>query len=221
MRIEFNLLGNAIDSIDHTIDLLAWRDEPDDAKRLKQAVLSVAHGVELLLKERLRRVHPSLMWENVDKFPGLSARTVTVDGALWRLGKIGGLYFSDEAIQLIRSLRDTRNAIEHYSWSTTKSEAEQIVGSELGFALHFAKDELGHDFFGYHSKKDDTFQTLLEGNPYFSEVFQKRYEQRARATSDLKFICDFCHALAANPSTGACELCGHWNSVPDEDDLPF
>ena len=71
MKIEFDLLTNAADSISQAIELLAWRDEADEARRLKQAVLAVAHGVELLLKERLRQVHPVLIWENVDKFPSL------------------------------------------------------------------------------------------------------------------------------------------------------
>ena len=221
MKIEFNLIGNAIDSIDRAIELLAWRDEKDDAKRLKQAVLCIAHGVELLLKERLRLVHPSLIWENVDKYPGLSARTVTVDGALGRLKRIGGLDFAKEDEHLIKSLRDTRNAIEHYSWSTTKNEAEKIVGNGLGFALHFASTELNHAFFGYRTRKDDTYEVLLEENPQFAKAFKRRYEQRPKAAGMARIICDFCNAQAADPSTGACELCGHWNSVPDDYDLPF
>ena len=114
MKIEFDLLANATDSITQAIELLAWKDEPSDARRLKQAVLAVAHGVELLLKERLRRVHPVLIWENVDRFPSLSARTVTVDTALSRLVRIGGLMSLNDDSELISSLRDTRNAIEHY-----------------------------------------------------------------------------------------------------------
>lgn len=221
MKIEFDLLSNAVDSIQQAIDLLAWRDEPDDARRLKQAVLAIAHGVELLLKERIRKVHPVLVWENVDRFPSLSARTATVDTALSRLEKIGGLRINEADCALIRSLRDTRNAIEHYSWSTTKAEAGQIVGKSLGFALHFAKDELSYDFFGYHTRKDDTFHVLLEGNPKFAEAFRERYEQKARMDGQFKMECGFCHALAVNPSTGACELCGHWNNVEGVDDCPF
>ncbi|MHB1174055.1 MAG: hypothetical protein ACYCZJ_02885 [Sulfuriferula sp.] len=219
MKIEFDLLANAADSISQAIELLAWQDESNDARRLKQAVLAVAHGVELLLKERLRKVHPVLIWENVDKFPSLSARTVTVDVALSRLCKIGGLVFLEDDADLIKSLRDTRNAIEHYAWSTTKKEADRIVGQALGFALHFAKDELGHDFFGYDTRKDDTFDLLLESNPEFAKSFRERYENRAQAVGESNFLCDYCHALAVNPSTGACKLCGHWNDVAD--DLPF
>lgn len=221
MKIEFDLLTNATDSITQAISLLAWRDEPDEARRLKQAVLSIAHGVELLLKERLRRVHPVLIWENVDKFPSLSARTVTVDAALNRLVRIGGLQFSNEDSALISSLRDTRNAIEHYAWTTTKAEADRIVGQALGFALYFAKEALRYDFFGYGSHKDDTFQALLESNPHFAKAFRDRYELTAaceKGHSD--HLCEYCHALAVNPSTGACRLCGHWD--PDyADEIPF
>lgn len=85
LKVEFNLIENAIDPLERAIDLLAWDDETNDARRLKQAILGVSHGVELLLKERLRRVHPALVWENVDKYPNLSARTVGVEGALSRL----------------------------------------------------------------------------------------------------------------------------------------
>lgn len=220
MKIEFDLLANAVDSIKQAIQLLAWKDESSDARRLKQAVMAVAHGVELLLKERLRKVHPVLIWENVDKFPSLSARTVTVDIAVSRLSKIGGLEFLEGDTGLIKSLRDTRNAIEHYAWSTTKNEADRIVGQALGFALHFAKDELGYDFFGYDARKDDTFDLLLESNPEFAKSFRERYEKIASTTGQSNYLCEYCHALAVNPWTGACKLCGHWNDVAD-DDVPF
>lgn len=220
MQIEFDLQTNAIDSISQAISLLAWKNESDDARRLKHSVLAVAHGIELLLKERLRRIHPVLIWESVDKFPSLSARTVTVDTALNRLVRIGGLEHLTADSDLISSIRDTRNAIEHYTWTTTKLEADLIVGQALGFALHFARDELGYDFFGYESRKDDTFEVLLESNPHFAEAFRKRYEQSASAKAELNFLCDYCHTLAVNPSTGACRLCGHWNSE-FTDDIPF
>ncbi|MOA29230.1 hypothetical protein D3C78_1502340 [compost metagenome] len=144
---------------------------------------------------------------------------MTVDSALSRLEKIGGLKFSLADSALIRSLRDTRNAIEHYTWSTTKTEAERIVGEALGFALHFAKDELDYDFFGHHTRKDDIFQCLLEGNQIFSKSFHSRYEQRAESEGKFNSPCNHCHALAVNSSSGSCELCGHWNSLPGENDF--
>lgn len=211
MKIEFNILANATDSITQAIALTAWRDEPDDARRLKQAVVAIAHGVELLLKERLRRVHPVLIWENVDKFPNLSARTVTVDAALNRLVRIGGLEFLKDNAELIASLRDTRNAIEHYAWTTTKAEADRIVGQALEFALHFARTELKYDFFGFGTHKDGTFEDLLESNSHFADAFQNRDKKVATLPDESKILCDYCHSWAVHPTTGACTLCGHWN----------
>ena len=67
----------ALDSIKYAVVLVVWKNEHrDDDGRLKRAVQAVAHGIELLLKERLRHIHPALLWENVDRYPSLDARTV-------------------------------------------------------------------------------------------------------------------------------------------------
>jgi hypothetical protein len=219
-KIEFNLLQNGLDSIERAIELIAWKDEVNDAKRLKQGILAISHGIEQILKERLRRVHPSLIWDDVDKFPSLSARTVTVDMTLNRLIRIGGLEYLQLEVDLIRALRDTRNAIEHYSWTTTKAEADRIVGQALGFALHFLKNELQIDIFGYESRRDDTFSELLDSNPEFSKAFNMRYEKSSQDAGENNLICDFCNAMSVNPRTGACKLCGHWSRNID-DDTPF
>lgn len=129
--IELNLMENAVDSLDRSIDLLAWEEEPDQARRMKQAILSVAHGIELLLKARLRLIHPSLVWENVEKYPSLSARTVSIDSAIVRLMNIGGIEFSQQDVSLIRSLRDKRNAIEHFAWSISQPRATSSLGRRL------------------------------------------------------------------------------------------
>jgi hypothetical protein len=219
MQIEFDLLANAEDSIRHAIDNISYQEEPNDARRLKQAIRDVAHGIELLLKEKLRRVHPVLIWENIDKFPNLAARTVTVDTAISRLGRIGGLKFDPKDVELITSLRDTRNAVEHYAWKTTKLEAERVVGETLGFAIYFAKEELGTDFLGYAQHRNGTVETLLENSPAFANAFRARYEKAAHASGEFATVCSYCGALAVS-SSGACKACGHWQTF-DEDEIPL
>ena len=220
MRIEFDLFGNALDSIETAIELVAWGDSEPHQRRLKRSIQAVSHGVELLLKERLRRLHPSLIWENVDKYPSLAARTVGSEQAMSRLTSIGGLVFSKGEAEVVRSLRSTRNAIEHYAWATTKAEAEKIVGQALDFAFHFAKKELAYDFLGYAAHKDGTIGPLLAANPALAEALSRR----AFAPRDINEVqpleCEVCRARAVDPSTRACRLCGHWN--PEYlDDLPF
>jgi len=113
--LRFGLTQNAIDSLEQAIELMAYPGEfQNESRKLKQAILFVGHGIELLLKERLRRIHPSLVYEKVEKFGNLDSRTVTVEQAILRLERIGGVLLSAQEASLIRSLRNTRNAIEHY-----------------------------------------------------------------------------------------------------------
>lgn len=222
MKIEFDLLRNALDSIDQAIELVAWDDEPNEARRLKRAMLAVAHGVELLLKERLRRIHPAFIWENIDNFPKLSARTVTVDTAISRLDNIGGIVIQERDIKLVRSLRDTRNAIEHYTWSTSKEEAERVIGQALGFALHFAEQELGAAYFGYGAHKDDTLESLLRANEHFASAFNKRYGRIENCQIAQRMTCSYCRAIVFDPETKACKVCGHWNPTEEDgSDVPY
>jgi hypothetical protein len=220
MRVEFDLFSNARDSIERAIELVAWGDDQPQARRLKQAIQAIAHGVELLLKERLRRVHPCLIWENVDKYPSLAARTVSADQAITRLSAIAGLTFTTGDVEVIRSLRSTRNAIEHYKWTTTQKEAEEIVGHALDFAFHFSKVELEHDFLGYAAHKDDTMSSLLAANSTLADALAKRIFA-PRSTDEVQPLeCEICRARAVDPNTKACRLCGHWNPG-DDDDIPF
>src|SRR5690606_13578324 len=109
--IEFDLLANATDSLRQAVELMAWKEVGDDHSRLKHAISHAAHAIELLLKERLRRANAALIWENVDKYPSLEARTVTADTAISRLQKIADVRISEEDAAQIKSLRRTRNAI--------------------------------------------------------------------------------------------------------------
>jgi len=157
--IKFDLLTNAKDSIRQAVELMAWKEIGTEHGRLKHAITHAAHAVELLLKERLRRENEALLWENVDKYPSLEARTVSVDTAVSRLRKIAKIDITDGDVDIIRSLRRTRNAIEHYEWETTEGEARLIVGNALSLAFSFAQDHLGTDL-SKDFKSDDTWRAL-------------------------------------------------------------
>lgn len=223
MKVEFNLMSNAIDSVERAVELITWGDEQGEARRLKQAAQSITHGIELLLKERLRRIHPALLWEDVDKYPKLNARTVTSDGAMNRLMNIGAITFSKDDIEFIRSLRAMRNAIEHYSWTTTKNEVEHILGMALAFALDFSEKNIGYTFFGYHTRKDDTLPSLIQANPSFAKAFADRKNSAAASEPEDIKECMACRAIAFDPATGSCRICGHRDrsGLNIDDLIPF
>ncbi len=217
-KIEFNLVTNAQDSICHAVGLLAWKDIANDGSRMKQAIINVAHGVELLLKERLRRVGPALIWEDIDKYPKLDARTVTVEKAIHRLRSIGGVTISEADEKLVKSLRNTRNAIEHFEWSTTIHEAKLIVGTALSFVISFSEHELGLDM-RYEFRKDDTWVQLISELYSFTRAHGERVEARLRETGLMPVCCAECGELTVIHGRSECHLCGHWNIDPDE--LPY
>lgn len=231
MKIEFDLLTNANDSLDRAFELIVWGDQQQESRRLKQAVQSVAHAIELLLKERLRRLHPCLIWENVDHYPGLNARTVGSERAAQRLKSIGAVDFHRDDLQLLQALRATRNAIEHFAWTTTKLEADAILGRALEFAFHFAHTELGIQSLGRDSFKDGTYQELLSSNPEFGRAVERRKKNASSATPAELLICSVCRAKAVDSITRSCSLCGHWEApsysysrdawVDADDDVPF
>jgi hypothetical protein len=212
--IEFDLLNNAKDSLRQAVQLLAFEEIGSDDTRLKHAITTSAHCIELLLKERLRRLNPAFVWENVDKYPSLNARTVTGETAINRLKSIGNVIFSANDERNLKSLRVTRNAIEHYEWRASKKEAKVIVGNALSFAFAFGQDELGinleNDF-----KHDDTWKMLLEALYEFARSHGERLEARLRSKGGIPQCCDECGALTVPMCGGSCELCGHWQSIED------
>lgn len=213
--IEFDLLNNAKDSIRQAVELLVLKDIGSDHARLKHAITSSAHCIELLLKERLRRINPAFVWENVDKYPSLVARTVTVDTAIGRLKSIGNVTFSANDECNLKSLRNTRNAIEHYEWRASEKEAKVIVGNALSFAFAFAQDELAIDL-ASEFKNDDTWKMLLEELYEFARSHGARLEIRLRTKGEYPQCCDECGELTVPTRGGSCELCGHWQSIDDD-----
>ena len=212
--IEFDLLNNARDSLRHAVDLLASFDVEAHA-RLKHAINASAHCIELLLKERLRRVNPAFVWENVDKYPSLQARTVTVDTAITRLKSIANVSLSERDERTLKSLRNTRNAIEHYEWRASEKEAKVILGNAMSFAFGFAHDELGVDI-ATEFKGDDTWKSLLNELYEFAQAHGSRLERRLQNEGQHPVACDECGELTVPLTGGSCELCGHWPSVLDD-----
>lgn len=61
--MNITLVENALDFI---LSAVEWA-KGDDVRSLKYAILHLSDGVELILKEKLRRDHWSLLFADVDK----------------------------------------------------------------------------------------------------------------------------------------------------------
>lgn len=70
--MEFDLVENALHSLSEAIFYYTEADESENADKFKFCILPTNHCAELLLKEILRRNHPSLVFENIDNIKDIS-----------------------------------------------------------------------------------------------------------------------------------------------------
>ena len=120
------------------------------------------------------------------------------------------------ALRICHGAPHTRNAIEHYKWETTAKEAKIIVGNALSFAFSFASEQLNIDLAKVF-KLDDTWQTLAEELHEFVRAHGERLEAKLRDNGGYGLTCDGCGYPTLPSWGGSCELCGHWQSVDNDD----
>ncbi|MEG4344364.1 hypothetical protein QUB70_13875 [Microcoleus sp. A003_D6] len=132
IQLELSLLNNGLDFILKGIDELfdddyVLRDYSTavdiGTSSYKYGVLNLFSGFLLLLKERLFRHMPELIYKGSLKdiknklSSGKIPNTVDLDEALERL-EIGPKFaFSEQDVKLIRYVQDVRNKFEHYKIS--------------------------------------------------------------------------------------------------------
>ena len=213
--IEFNLLNNAKDSLRQAVHFLAFNDNVPAESQLKHAIVNTAHCVELLLKERLRRVNPALVLRDSGKYPSVSEYTVTVDTAIKRLQTAGRVTITTTDSIAIKNLCTARNAIMHYEWSITAKAAKAIIGEGLSFVFSFGRAELGIDF-AKDFQMDDTWRSLLEELYQFTESYRKRLKAIMCTRGDHPVECANCGEEVVPWHGGSCELCGHWQDFDSQ-----
>ncbi len=142
--LKFNLLENAIDSLQQGIRFALEEDSPTQGD-LKLSVLLVAQSVELLLKERLRKEHWSLIFTKIDEAGKLDANTVTIPDSIKRLEQIVHVKLDDEEKRTILLLSNTRNRIQHYEIEISFEEVLGKIHAAIAFVTRFLKDELQKD----------------------------------------------------------------------------
>lgn len=203
---QFDLLSNARDSLAHAVSHIS---DPEDKpiRKWKIAIREVSHVVELLLKERLRREHPALIWERVDDFACMDARTVGAETAALRLNKICGILLPKGTRETLYVCRQLRNRIEHCEFQLNKDEARGIVGRLLSFIFDFSKTYLQLDL-EEEFRKDHTWDALIEIYEFRqaqSVIIQKKFSEEEIPSE----TCPSCGEDTFNLDEDTCALCGH------------
>lgn len=141
--LKFHLLDNALDSLTQGVQF-ALEDHPTSS-RLKLSVLLTAQAVELVLKERLRQEHWSLVFRNLDQSGQDEAATVSTNEAIRRLERIARVQLHEKDKKMIRRLVKTRNRIQHYEIDLSFERALSQIHAAIAFLTQFLHSELQAD----------------------------------------------------------------------------
>jgi len=205
-KIRFNLIENAKDSLAHAVEHLTGPEKPTPGD-LKRAILDVAHVIELILKECVRRIHRAFIWENVDKYPSLKAQTIGTDKAVSRLLNLEGIALTKDSKKTLLTCRRIRNFIEHFEFEIELKEARAIVGRMLSFIFTFAKSHLELDL-ETDFKEDDRWSELIQIYEFWeahSTALERQLSEEGTPVCD----CPSCDATTFDLSVMECIFCGH------------
>ncbi|EKO3695086.1 hypothetical protein [Vibrio cholerae] len=209
---KFNLVENASDSLKHALRHMGPLEE-HGLGNWKRVISDLSHVVELLFKERLRRIHPAFLFTNIDKYPSHNIHTVSAELACKRLQKIGGIDFSEEDLKAIQVAREKRNEIEHYEFAISDHEAKALVGQVTLFIFKFSEEHLGLDWKEEHLQGN---QVLLL---YTYTEFYAKYLQAAldKINEDQTPVikCPSCYNMSFDIENEVCLVCNHKEQLLD------
>lgn len=168
-KIEFDLLENGLDFINNSLNpILKSKNDHE----LKYSILHISAGLELILKEILRKEHWSLIFEKVDNANLNSLLTgdflsASFETILNRLEKIAEIQISEDAKKYIRDIRKKRNRIEHFAFKENDVAIKSIVSNVLSNIHEIIRENL--DLKDYSVKSQDLYKEILRKSTRFEE----------------------------------------------------
>lgn len=204
--VRFDLINNAKDSLRHAVKHLTEPGGPAP-EDLKYAIRDVAHVVELLLKERLRREHDVFVYQHIDKYKSKDAKTIDTGTAITRLLMLCNVRLSDADKNTIEACRSIRNDIEHYQFTMDIKAARGVIGRMLSFIFGFSREYLDLNLEA-EFKKDDSWKALIDIYEFW-EAHGKTLEAQL-VEKDIPYCdCPACSAGTFDLEAMQCLLCGH------------
>jgi len=153
-EIRFNLIDNALDFIEHSLEIIHTQQKD----RLKYSVLHLSAGVELIMKVRLEHEHWSLLFQKLDTADYSMLEkgdfiSVDSDTSIKRLEKVCRIQVDPQFITTIKKLRKLRNQIEHFSFVVREEQVKAIIVRTLYSLLNFIDDEISKTYISEEVKK--------------------------------------------------------------------
>jgi hypothetical protein len=180
---KLDLFENAFDFLNFSIRNVITAKETNNQFYWKHALLNITLCIELFLKERLRREHPLLIYENINKFRPITPEMKTVDWeSLISRCKyvIGEKNFDEIDAGRINLARKYRNQILHYHTILQFPSVYYDFANLMNFVRVFYEQQLRsneQDYFYLHIQHDlrmednDMVNAFAEECVYYNETF--------------------------------------------------
>lgn len=206
---KLNLLNNSISYFREAVSY-AQPDEPD-TNQWKFAIVNVVQAMELAFKERLRREHPVLIWESVDR----QDKSVSMRAALSRLTDplIGKIAIPQNDQTKILKAVDLRNELTHFEFDHDHDHIEGKFAEIFSFLIFFYRE---------HLKLETSEFVDEEQHQKIIQIVKARAELKGRAREYIKageftdvWICPACDESTFVVEDQQCCLCHHKEEVVD------
>jgi len=217
-EVTMPLLENGLDFILHGLNELSEMDKkPNNGK---YAILHIHAGTELVLKERLRQEHWSLIFS---KEPDIKAYNsgdflgIYMDECIKRLDKVCGIVFPKNDINALDTLRKRRNKIEHFKASYNSESLSSIIVNALSVLLNFINSHFEEDALSI--EESTLLKDIRQKVGNIEEFVSIKMKEISTELLKHKNIvgCPVCHQKAAIPDEGLeCLFCGTKINDPEE-----
>lgn len=211
--VTFPLLRNGLDFILSAVEHLKGSPSERD---LKYAVLHLASGIDLVLKERLRREHWTLVFEKTEKankaaYASGDFKSVSMEDCLSRLSGVCGIGLPEKNSAALKRLKDKRNRAEHFSIVDSHDALTASAAEALDVILDFIKAHLKpSEFDGEDAGHLAEIRRKLVEFKKFAAARMGMIAARLKEAKKTVALCASCGKKASLTGDGAkCLFCHH------------
>ncbi len=206
-RLQLTLLDDSLDLLLSAAEAVSRDDGP---RSLKEAVLHLGNGVELLVKARIAREHWSLIFADVDKasrdkLDAGDFASVDAPRALNRLEQIVGVPIGGRWNTHLKSLRQQRNRLTHFTATLDTAQTKSLVAKVMAFCVSFCEQQ------GMATARaDDKLSAIHKNLTPLQEFVDHRIQNISANWKDaLLWVCPECWqpALVIDGGEVDCKFC--------------
>jgi hypothetical protein len=204
-EIKLDLLDNGIDYIYEAVQFILLEDfksHNDSRHSWKYSVLHLYSGIELLLKEKLKQEHWSLIFQDINsasliKFKNGDFVSVYHEELIKRLGNISEITLNNDPIKKLQFLR---NRFEHFEINIALSQCQDIVAGALDEIINFWEKYLKSVSTVEQQKKFIQIKVIATRFEAYREQRLNKFKQAISGIVENKkgliVVCPYCSSLS-------------------------